>query len=193
MPSSKSFAFHSLFFLHLLSFVFFQAMLCSTGQPPALLGVLRPEDEIEPRGSRPQSAPKPPAEAAQAATPGEAEEGGVSASVGTAAAAGAAAAAAAAPHVDGRERRVRHQEGGFGEKEAAAAGELSHAAPPTEDSGGEEEDAAAAAAAASALRDTPKDVLKAARECVVYEEVSGLMTAVYSARCVMFVSSRGWY
>lgn len=42
--------------------------------------------------------------------------------------------------------------------------------------------AAEAAAAEAAVRDVPDDVLEAAQECAVYEDVSGVIAAVYSAR-----------
>ncbi|CAB1119754.1 unnamed protein product [Ectocarpus sp. CCAP 1310/34] len=130
-----------------------RAMLCGTGAPPALLGVLRVGDE-SPGKSQPSGAPEEEGErglaqgvpqhecgvtSAEIATPGEGDE-----VLGDAGAGGGDA-----PSRDGEE-------------------------------GGEEEEEVEAAAVA--VRDMPEDVLKVAKECVVYEDVSGVITAVYAAR-----------
>lgn len=57
---------------------------------------------------------------------------------------------------------------------AAAEAEVAAAAAATK--------AAAAAAAAAAISKVPQDVLEVAKECAAYEEVSGVITAVYSSR-----------
>ncbi|CAM9535477.1 unnamed protein product, partial [Ectocarpus sp. 13 AM-2016] len=135
-----------------------RAMLCGTGAPPALLGVLRVGDESP---GKPQLSGAPEKEgegrlaqgvpqheggvtSADPGTPGEGDEVLGDAGVG----------AVDAPSRDG-------EEGAEDEEEA------------------EEEEVEAAAAA---VRDMPEDVLTVAKECVVYEDVSGVITAVYAAR-----------
>ncbi|CBJ33979.1 expressed unknown protein [Ectocarpus siliculosus] len=143
-------------------------MLCGTGAPPALLGVLGVGDE-SPGKSQPLEAPEREGEgglaegvpqhevgvtSAETATPGEGDE--VVGDVG--------AVAVDTPSRDGEEEEEAEEE---------------------------------AAAAAVAVRDMPEDVLKVAKECVVYEDVSGVITAVYAARVLyetfagMEASTRG--
>ena len=63
---------------------------------------------------------------------------------------------------------------------AAAAAEAELAA--AEAAAEAEAAAAAAAAAAAVIPDVPLDVLEVAKECAAYEDVSGVITAVYSTR-----------
>ncbi|CAN0566477.1 unnamed protein product [Ectocarpus sp. 12 AP-2014] len=132
-------------------------MLCGTGAPPALLGVLRVGDES-------------PGKSQSSGAPEKEEEGGLA-------------------------HGVPQHQGGVTSAETATPGEgdefLGDAvagavdAPSRDgDEGGEEEEEAKeeVQAAAVAVRDMPEDVLKVAKECVVYEDVSGVITAVYAAR-----------
>eukprot|EP00903_Cladosiphon_okamuranus_P010632 g10054.t1 len=125
-----------------------RAMLCGTGQPPALLGVLGVGDESGDE-KHPRSQQQFQKEAA-----------------------GVAASAEAVAHDDG-EREARNET-----VEVDVPGGVAHSKGEHEEDGEE----AAAAAAAAALQDISEDVLKAAKECAVYEDVSGVITAVYSAR-----------
>ncbi|CAM9891260.1 unnamed protein product [Ectocarpus fasciculatus] len=136
-------------------------MLCGTGAPPALLGVLgvgdespgnpQPSEALEKEGDEGQARGVPQEDeagvttSAEIATPGEGDE-----VLGDA----AGAVAVDAPSRDGEEEEEEE----------------------------EEVEAEAEAAAAAAVRDMPEDVLKVAKECVVYEDVSGVITAVYAAR-----------
>lgn len=138
--------------------------MCGTGAPPALLGVLGVGDE-SPGKSEPSEAPEKEGEGGQAQGAPQDEDGVTSAETATAGEGGevlgdAEAVSVHAPSRDG-------EDGGEEEAEAEVEAE------------------AAAVAVAVAVRDMPEDVLKVAKECVVFEDVSGVITAVYAARYAM--------
>lgn len=130
-------------------------MLCGTGQPPALLGVLGIGEESG-------------EEWREQATPGASQheqhvaDGGAASAGAPAHGGGEGGSDTRAKAVEVQDEAARSQEGGEKEEEV--------------------QEADADAAAAVALRDMPEGVLKAAKECAVYEDVSGVITAVYSAR-----------
>ncbi|CAM9909206.1 unnamed protein product [Ectocarpus sp. 8 AP-2014] len=134
-------------------------MLCGTGAPPALLGVLGVGDE-SPGKSQPSEAPEKEGEGGLAQGVQQDEAGVTSAEAATPGEGDEALGDAGAVAVDAASRDG--EEGGEEEEE--------------------EEEEAEAEAAAVAVRDMPEDVLKVAKECVVYEDVSGVITAVYAAR-----------
>ena len=149
-------------------------MLRGTGQPPALLDVLGVGDES---GGRQRSQPRQRYPAASE------QEGG---------------RAQVTP--SGCRRRQQHESAGVAKSADAAAArdgdkDRAEAVEEAKDEGthskegeGEEEEEDGEEQAAAVLRDIKEDVLKAAKECAVYEDVSGLMTAVYSARYAMLPS-----
>lgn len=142
---------HYCFFLPCLRV---QAMLCGTGAPPALLGVLGVGDE-SPGKSQPSEAPE------------KEGEGGLAQGIPQDEA-GVTSAEAATP--------------GEGDEVLRDAGAVAVDEPSRDGEEGGEAEAEEAEAAAVAVRDMPEDVLKVAKECVVYEDVSGVITAVYAAR-----------